>query len=1622
MNCRNSSTPNPRRTWAWLKAGLFGTALSLFGSAQAQVSVTATAGDVGPTNYATVSAAFAAINAGTPQGAIVVTVTASTTEPAPATALLRSNAPSSYTSVLLTCSGDVTVNSAATPTTNRGIIELLGADNVTIDGDDPLTAGTRNLTIQMATNTTTGTQCIRLASNSTTGLDGADNNTVRNCNIIGGRSTATSTTSSWGIIMSNGASGTGGAYSSLNTLIENNAITRCYTGIGAIGVSATYPNTGTIIRNNTIGSATDANAVGLRGINLSYSAVSSGGATISGNDIRVGVSTTGYSASVAGIEIGTVNYGFTIERNNIHDIVQPTTNGYGAHGIYISGSTNNTLSTIRNNFIRDCKMVVYQTSFTSTFVPTGVFIAAGSTGISFDHNTVVIGAQLGSGVNFSSSCVNAGASGVVFTSFRNNILVNTHNSTNAYGFYTTATGNISGGSVDNNDYYVTGSANVGYYSGAARTTLSAWQTATSKDGSAISVNPPFVSGTDLHIQPSPAAPALVVYQNGASGTGVTNDIDNDTRAVNPCIGADEFALPVCSTADAGTISGNGNACDAASNLLSLSAATSGLGVTYQWAYGAVGGPYSNLLGTDATQNTSGIPVGSWEVVCTLTCANCGPCDDTTPAFALTVNALPTVSVDVPTANYCVGATAIAVTASGASTYAWSPAAGLSATTGATVNASPSATTTYTVTGTDGNGCTNTATSAITVIGTSPVITSVTADPNPTCFNGNSALNVVATENTNYQVASVPYALQVGSGAALTFSSNDDGNSTVALPFPFTFFGTAYSTLYVHSNGFASFSSGQPGGSPYTETIPTAATPNNYIAICHDDLNVTGGGVVSTFTTGSAPNRVFVVDYLNVKFYNTAANNGNMSGQILLFEADNSIEVHVTSSDDPVASAHTIGVENATGTAGVAAPGRNNVVYSFTSGTPEAWRFSQAATTYLWTPNTFLSADNVANPSVIGLNVASQAYTVTVTNGNGCAATGNVTVTTTAPITAATITGTLSYCAGGSTTLTAVPSDGAGPYTYVWGPGGQTTASISVTAPGLYEADVFDACGGSAYTGIVIVTENPLPTVAVAPTAADYCVGNPAIALTASGASTYAWTPAAGLDVDNVAAVNASPSTTTTYTVTGTDVNGCVNTTTSTITVLGANPTITSITATPSSICPGGSSQLQVNLPSPSGYCTASAVSTSFEKIAQVQLADINNTSTATAGYEDFTSVVGNVTAGSVYTLTLNVNNAYANNDQLYLWMDVDQNGVFDNPGELLWNDAVSTFCPTCSNAAAVLTGSVTIPAGAVNGSTRIRIRLQDQSSTPNNSTPCGTSQYGQVEDYTVNVTGGSSAASFSWSPAASLSSSTIANPVASPSETTIYSVTVTGPGGCFSTGNTTVTEVTVDDGDPCTLDACVDGVVTNTFQDTDGDGICDANDPCPNLANLVNGDPCDDGNTCTINDVVTGCVCTGTFEDTDMDGICDANDNCPTVPGQLGSACNDGNPLTTGDVLVAGCICQGNAVDCEGTPAGPAVPGSPCDDNDVCTLNDIWSPSCVCAGTFTDTDSDGICDTNDNCPTVPGVQGDACTDGDPCTINDVINASCVCEGTPAPVTAGVTAKRRQLLHARSWCNADGNGW
>ncbi len=525
----------------------------------AQVSVTATAGTTGPTSYTTVNAAFTAINAGTHQGAITITVTANTTEPATPVPLLQSGTgASTFTSILIKPQGNVSISSAAAPVTNRGILELAGADNVTINGDDASTAGTQNLTIQSVTATTAGIAVIRLSSNSTSGADGANNNTIRNCIIIGSRSSATSTTNSYGIQFSNGtstSSSTGGAYSSLNTVIENNTISRALFGINAIGASASYLNTGTIIRNNIIGSSIAAENIGGRGINISYTSSSAGAGSviIEGNDIRVGevdASAAGYALSIYGVHVDAANAGAIIRKNNIHDVIQPSTSGYLAAGIGITSATSNAGIEIYNNFIRDMVASRYSTAQPSSFVNYGIWINAAVTGLKINHNTIALLKQnvTGTTVNYTSGCIAISSTSATVAELQNNIFVNMNASSRAFSVFTSGTGTIlASASMSNNAYY---SNSIGYYNSVNYATLADWQTATGKDANSIFYNPNFVSATDIHIPNTPSK----LESGGIAGT-ITTDIDGQTRpgpagSVNgggtaPDIGADEFdGMPI----------------------------------------------------------------------------------------------------------------------------------------------------------------------------------------------------------------------------------------------------------------------------------------------------------------------------------------------------------------------------------------------------------------------------------------------------------------------------------------------------------------------------------------------------------------------------------------------------------------------------------------------------------------------------------------------------------------------------------------------------------------------------------------------------------------------------------------------------------------------------------------------------------------------------------------------------------------------------------------------------------------------------------------------------------------------------------------------------------------------
>jgi chitodextrinase len=140
------------------------------------------------------------------------------------------------------------------------------------------------------------------------------------------------------------------------------------------------------------------------------------------------------------------------------------------------------------------------------------------------------------------------------------------------------------------------------------------------------------------------------------------------------------------------------------------------------------------------------------------------------------------------------------------------------------------------------------------------------------------------------------------------------------------------------------------------------------------------------------------------------------------------------------------------------------------------------------------------------------------------------------------------------------------------------------------------------------------------------------------------------------------------------------------------------------------------------YCTSLGSSTADEKIGKVVFGTISNTSIGTAGYENFTTLSSNAVRGTAYTITITPSWTSTKFKEGYaVFIDYNGNGLFTDAGETVWTKAASTTTP--------VTGTFTIPATAILGSTKMRVSMKY------NAIPsaCETFSYGQVEDYSVNI-------------------------------------------------------------------------------------------------------------------------------------------------------------------------------------------------------------------------------------------------------------------------------------------------
>ncbi len=493
---------------------------------------------------------------------------------------------------------------------------------------------------------------------------------------------------------------------------------------------------------------------------------------------------------------------------------------------------------------------------------------------------------------------------------------------------------------------------------------------------------------------------------GTTVATVNTDIVRFSNTIVPASGL-TYTWSPCTTppGTAGAISGTTPVCPSTTSTYTLTAVASA--TTYSWTYSGTGVTFSATTGSPSNTLTfsSGATAGNLVVTPSNLCGVGGA----SPAFAIAINTLPTASISYPSASYCnnaAGTIAVNQTGTAGGTYSASPAGlTINAATGA-VTPSTSSVAVYTVTYSfTGGGCSNTTTTSVTI----KDVPNVSALPASSliCANNNVQLNAYAGTTASYTVVSVPFSNLNPSAAPTniwTTYQDEVVSGAVAIPFNFKFYGQTITQLYAYSNGFIQLGTSSGSTGTYAQVIPNATAPNNVIALAWADLvvdpTVYSTAKVRYFTNGSAPNRMMVIDYTDLTFYDFLFGNyGNVSGQIRLYEADNHIEVAVGAVDDLGDGINkTLGIENSTGSIATAPAGRNNT--GWTVSASEAWAFYPAGGTnsYLWSPSTYLSSTNISNP--VATNVASTiTYTVTATDTapGGCAATTTTTVTVASPL-------------------------------------------------------------------------------------------------------------------------------------------------------------------------------------------------------------------------------------------------------------------------------------------------------------------------------------------------------------------------------------------------------------------------------------------------------------------------------------------------------------------------------------------------------------------------------------------------------------------------------------------------
>ena len=496
-------------------------------------------------------------------------------------------------------------------------------------------------------------------------------------------------------------------------------------------------------------------------------------------------------------------------------------------------------------------------------------------------------------------------------------------------------------------------------------------------------------------------------------------------------------------------------------------------------------------GSSATLTATGSTTYTWSPSATLSMANGGtvaasPGNTTTytvisgsgtctNSAIATVSVIPTPTLTLsPSSGICVG-TSATLTANGANAYTWSPSGNLNASTGSTVIATPTITTSYTVTGTNGI-CTNTAVTTVSVV-SSPALA---VSPATSTVCAGSSVTLTATGST-------VYAWTPSSGLSTT-----TGSVVVASP-------AVGTTIYTVTGGVGTCTavaqaSVTVGALPSLTLTPTTS---NICAGASTTLSASGANTytwspTAAITTGS----LVTVGPLATTIY-------TVTGSI------NSCTAIATTTVNVIANPTLNIVANTTLCAGTGA----NLTVS-------------GASTYTWSPATGLSAST--GSVVTASPAATQVYTINGTL-NTCTAVASTTVTV-IPRPVLVMGPDATICSGSSATISA-----SGAATYSWSPStglSATTGGTVTASPGSSTGyTVTGTTSGCSSTGSLAVNVTPTPILNVTASPSSMCRGLSS-SLAVSGAANYTWSPSGALSDINLPTSTASPVQITTYTVIG----------------------------------------------------------------------------------------------------------------------------------------------------------------------------------------------------------------------------------------------------------------------------------------------------------------------------------------------------------------------------------------------------------------------------------------------------------------------------------------------------------